>query len=261
MGRIAVLAVTMLLAGCTSTSGRWGEHATLVPGLTAIKNAAVRAAVDPVTWVPVVAAGAMTATGVDDDWSAEVGDHAPLFGGDAEQASTDLRNLTYAAYVVTALAAPSDDATRGWFSNKLRGLETGVLALSMEGLVSEALKSTTNRERPDGENERSLPSGHAGQAGAAATLAIANLDYLGLSGWARGSATAVFYGAAAASGWGRVESERHYLSDSLVGFALGHYIARFVQEAFFEAGRRDVSVTPVAVEDGFALQLAMPVGR
>ena len=260
MRRAAVLLSTILIAGCASSPTRWGEHATLFPGLKAIKNAAVRAAVDPVTWTPLIAAGALTATGVDDDWSAEVADHAPLFGGDAEAASSDLRNLTYAAYVVTALAAPSDGANGDWLGNKVRGLETGVLALSLEGLVSEGIKASANRERPDGENERSFPSGHAGQAGAAATLAVANLDYLGLSDGVRGGAAAAFYGLAAASGWGRVECERHYLSDSLFGFALGHYIARFVQEAFFEAGQRDVSVTPVAVDGGFALQFAMPVG-
>src|SRR5262245_35963691 len=96
--RHLVLLATIVVSACTSVPTKWGDHATLMPGLTAMKNAAVRAAVDPMTWTPLVAAGALVATGVDDNWSAEVADHAPLFGGDAEAASSDLRNLTYAAY-------------------------------------------------------------------------------------------------------------------------------------------------------------------
>ena len=258
--RASIVMCAVLLAACTTTrSDKWGEHTTWTPGFAAIKNAAVRAATAPGTWVPLATAGVLTVTGADDNLSEEIADHQPLFGGDAEEASSDLRNLTYAAYVVTALAAPGDGTVGGWLHAKVRGLEAGVVALSAEGLTSEALKSMTNRERPDGENERSFPSGHAGQAGAAATLAVANLDYLGLPNWARGTAAVGLYGAALGSGWGRVESERHFLTDSLFGFALGHYIARFVQEAFFEGGR-SVSVRSVPIDDGIAFQIVVPTG-
>jgi hypothetical protein len=257
-----LMGCAVALGACTTTTQpRWGERVTFTPGFSVLKTAAVRAATDPLTWAPVAAAGVLAATGADEEWSEEIVDHAPLFGADSEDASVHLRNLTYAAYVITALATPGDGTPSGWFGAKLRGLETGVAALSLEGIASEGLKSLTGRERPDGENDRSFPSGHAGQSSAAASLAVANLDYLDLPGWMHDAAAVTFYGMAAGSGWARVESERHYLTDSLFGFALGHFLARFVEEAFLESGGREVSVASVPVTDGLAFRVAVPLGE
>ena len=58
------------------------------------------------TWVPLAAAAVLGISGQDDDLSEWAADHRPLFGSDAADASNTLRDLTTAAYAITALAAP-----------------------------------------------------------------------------------------------------------------------------------------------------------
>ena len=43
----------------------------------------------------------------------------------------------------------------------------------------------------------------------------------------------------AGTAWGRVEADRHYPSDVLVGMAIGHFIAEFFDYAFLGLGNPD----------------------
>jgi hypothetical protein len=36
--------------------------------------------------------------------------------------------------------------------------------------------------------------------------------------------------------WSRVEAGKHYLSDALAGFALGHFLGAFVNDLFLSVG-------------------------
>lgn len=84
--------------------------------------------------------------------------------------------------------------------------------LTMAHLVVAPLKLGVGRRRPDGSDTRSFPSGHTANA-----FAVARYLH-------RQHGTAVsmpFYGMAAITGVGRMEGNRHYLSDVLMGAALG----------------------------------------
>jgi membrane-associated phospholipid phosphatase len=82
-----------------------------------------------------------------------------------------------------------------------------------------ALKVATQRERPDGSNAYSFPSGHTATAFAAAT--VLDRRYGGIVGWAA-------YGAAAMAGEARIADNHHYLSDVVAGAILGRVIGRYV---------------------------------
>ena len=99
---------------------------------------------------------------------------------------------------------------------------------------TQALKFTVLRERPDGSNQQSFPSGHA--AGGFAAASVLARHY----GWK--AAVPAYLGASyiAAS---RVHDNRHYLSDVIFGSAMGIAGQRTVT---LHAGRYGISFAPSA---------------
>jgi len=93
------------------------------------------------------------------------------------------------------------------------------IALTASSVAVTLVKLVTHRERPDGSNYMSFPSGHATVAFAAAT--VLQRRYGGIVGW-------ISYGAAAAAGEARIADDHHYLSDVVAGALLGHFIGRWV---------------------------------
>lgn len=87
--------------------------------------------------------------------------------------------------------------------------ELGMLAATM------ILKNTTHIQRPDGSGYNSFPSGHTAQAFAAATFL--SEEYKDQFKWM----PYVAYGVASGVGALRIANNKHYISDVLVGAALG----------------------------------------
>jgi len=84
---------------------------------------------------------------------------------------------------------------------------------------TQLLKVTVRRERPDGSNNASFPSGHASNAFALA--AVAERHY----GWKVGVPS---YAVAAVIGYSRIVRDKHYLSDVVAGATLGYIVGRTV---------------------------------
>lgn len=259
--RPVVLATALALSGCAGVTdrGSWGGAAGWPDG-EGLKKAALDSARDPETWAPLLAALVLSIGDLDEDLSDWAADEKPLFGGDAKQVSDDLRDAALLAYGVTALLAPSDRV-----GDKAKGLAVGAVTLTLEREITSGLKSLTDRERPDGSNERSFPSGHATRASVAATLAMHNLDYIAMPRWAEITSRAGLYGVAAGTAWARVEAEKHYVTDVLAGYALGHFFASFMNRAFLEAARGEreaaVAVRYQPVPGGAALRFEAALGR
>ncbi|MGH7681766.1 MAG: phosphatase PAP2 family protein, partial [Candidatus Eiseniibacteriota bacterium] len=95
------------------------------------------------------------------------------------------------------------------------------LGLAMAGstAVGWSIKVVSQRERPDGSDNYSFPSGHSAVAFSAAT--VLDRRYGGMVGWAA-------YGAAALVAESRVADDHHYLSDVVTGAIIGRLIGRFV---------------------------------
>jgi PAP2 superfamily len=86
-------------------------------------------------------------------------------------------------------------------------------------MIVEPLKFATHRERPDGSNHQSFPSGHAAITFAGATVIERHL------GW---KYSVVGYGIASYVAASRLHDNRHYLSDVVFGAAVGTISGRTV---------------------------------
>jgi len=101
---------------------------------------------------------------------------------------------------------------------------TGML---LDGICVTSLKLATQRERPDGSDRRSFPSGHTSGAWTVSTiLARRHGPIVGVPAYTLASLTAV----------ARMEDSRHYLSDVIAGATIGFVIGRIVTRHHTEAG-------------------------
>jgi len=225
----ALLLGVLLASGCTATTERgfWGSSVDWPDGRR-LRESALGAVRHPQTWVPLAGAAVIGIGGWDDDISEWAVEETPLFGNDASEVSDRLRTFNAGAWLATAFLTPSDS-----LESRARGLLVQGAAVTIEHYSVKGLKSLTGRERPNGEDDESLPSGHTSRASVGAALAAANLDYMAMPDWSRTTLQIGLYGSAAATGWARVEAEKHYPTDVLVGYAVGQFIARFMQGAFF----------------------------
>lgn len=236
LNTVALLLIAAVLAGCgTLPNGRgWGQDATLFPGWKRVREAAVNAAVRPETWIPAAGALVLQVDDMDTEISEWATDAMPVFGSadDAGRASDRLSQFGHGLYLLTALSTPSGDEGTVWANNKLKGIGVGLAAMAVSYGTTDALKGATGRTRPDGSDRRSFPSCHASTTAVATMLASQNVEHLRLPAWGK---TSLHVGLAAlpyATGWARVEANKHYPSDILVGVALGNFFGAFFTDAF-----------------------------
>ena len=191
-----------------------------------------------------------------DDWDREISqwavENTPVFGSTdrAIEASDNLKTLTTVAMAGTALAVPNGDGAWEWKPERLV-LEIG--AVQLNNLLTSGLKSATGRERPDGSDDRSFPSGHSSQAWTRTTLACRNVDQVPslANGWGVALKTS-FRVIAAGTSWARVEGGVHYPSDVIAGALLGALSAYLV----VKKGRFFDPVISLIVRTGRRLYLA-----
>lgn len=229
-----LLLVLSLLGGCTSSGGNWGASATFSPGWARIKTAASDAAKDPKTWVPLVSAALFAIDDFDQqtvDWATR---HSPLFGNveDAKDASDVLVDISAANWLLTALTVPVGGGSAG-VKNRAKGIGMSIAAFAINDSITHGIKSATDRERPDG-RDNGFPSKHTSSATIAATMAARNIEDTNLSASQRRAWQWTGYTIAGLTGWARVEGKRHYPSDVLVGFALGHFLGAFLNDALID---------------------------
>jgi membrane-associated phospholipid phosphatase len=125
-----------------------------------------------------------------------------------------------------------------------------VRAQIVSQLWVQALKFTVQRERPDGSNDLSFPSGHA--AGGFAAAAVLTRHY----GW---KAAIPAYLGATYIATARVHDNKHYLTDVAFGAAMGIAGARTV---LLHAGGYGIHVAPAVAPRGVALGVTVvPPGR
>jgi len=141
---------------------------------------------------------------------------------------------TYGAFSVQALVGVGL-YTGGWIAKKQGLAVTGADIMRAQILSQayvQAIKYATQRERPDGSNSLSFPSGHS--ASAFATAAVLQRHY----GWKVGVPAAILAGYVATA---RVHDNKHYLSDVIFGGTMGVAAARTV---ILHAGRYGMAVGP-----------------
>jgi len=257
---LVVVLAPLFLGGCgTLENGRgWGQDALWPVDLERVARAGRDALLSPATWVPLAGAGVLALGDLDDrvsDWASE---HSPLFRSQsgAADASDFLGGVLCAEALATALATPSGDTPGDWALAKLRGGAVEIGAVLATKALTDGLKDASNRERPDGSDDESFPSGHTSSAFAFATLANRNLDSLDFLEDFRTPLQIGNTVLASTVAWARVEARKHHPSDVLFGAALGHFLTAFIHDAFLnlpEDGRFDFAV--LSTGDGLGLAL------
>jgi hypothetical protein len=145
------------------------------------------------------------------------------------------RIISYAGSIYGVSAAAGSFYLIGRATHNERARETGILATEAiidSGIVVTALKEITQRARPLTGKDRSkffvggnsFPSGHSIEAWSVATV-VAH-EYHGQLG-----VQIAAYGIASAVSVSRFTGLHHYLSDILVGSAMGYGIGRYVYHA------------------------------
>jgi len=223
-----------LTAGCSTMSNgqRWGENASF-PGWEKLKSTAWKAARDPQTWVPLAGALVLSVGDLDEDLSDWAVRETPLFGSNssAADASDDMRNALGIATIASALSTPGGSSPGEWASSKFKGILVEASAVVLTEGATSSLKSATGRTRPNERNDSSFPSAHASGAFSFATLTSRNVDAMHLSPITRKVLRYSANTVAAATAWARVEAEKHYPTDVLVGAALGHFLTAVVHDS------------------------------
>jgi membrane-associated phospholipid phosphatase len=228
----------------------WGQDATLAPGWERVGQAAWNAAASPITWGPAAAAFAFQTGRADRNLQKWAAEKTPVFGSRerADRMSYDLRDAAGVIWVASGMATPGGDRAGDWTVNKVRGLgmQTGA-GIVTRGAVG-ALKSGTDRTRPNGVDQDGFPSAHATGSALYSTFASRNLETMRLPGMATAASDVSLGVLTAATAWARVEANQHFPSDVLAGIALGHFFGAFVSDAFMgldEPGKGVVLFEPL----------------
>jgi membrane-associated phospholipid phosphatase len=109
----------------------------------------------------------------------------------------------------------------------------------LNAVLTRGLKLVAQRNRPHGGSD-SMPSGHASAAFASATVIQAHY------GWKGGMSA---YAAASFMAWSRVRDDRHWLTDVIIGGAIGTIAGRTVTEGH----RARWTIVPAATTQSAAL--------
>jgi len=154
---------------------------------------------------------------------------------------------TYGAFTFQCALGIGMYAT-GWLADKGKLARVGgdIMRAQLLGQAyAQALKFTVGRERPDGSNDQSFPSGHA--ASAFATATVLQRHY----GWKAGVPATVVAGYVATA---RVHDNKHYLSDVIFGGAIGVAAQRTVM---LRGGRYGFAVSAVPLPGGGQLSVSV----
>ena len=154
---------------------------------------------------------------------------------------------TYGAFTIQFAFGIGMYAT-GWLAGKGKLARVGgdIMRAQLLGQAyAQALKFTVGRERRDGSNDQSFPSGHA--ASAFATATVLQRHY----GWKAGVPATVVAGYVATA---RVHDNKHYLSDVIFGGALGVAAQRTVM---LRGGRYGFAVSAMPLSGGGQLSVSV----
>jgi hypothetical protein len=240
-GVVAAMLTGVCGCGTLPDGGIWGEEATWRPGSARFKSAALAAATDPWVWAPLTGAALFQI----DDWDRRVSDwareHTPVFGSeaDADEWSDDLRDASVLAHWATMIATPGGSDPRRWILAKTRGALVDAAAVASTVAITRGIKTTVERERPNGLESESFPSGHTSSSAVHTRLASRNLRWIAMRAPVRRTLDVGLTALTIGTSWARIEAGVHFPSDTLFSVALGNFIASFVNDAFLGAGPTD----------------------
>lgn len=178
-------------------------------------------------WVGVGGAGALAVHPFDDTLNAHLVGHDAFWKPGRIIGSTPV--LLGTAVVIYTTGRMKDQPKLSHVGMDL------IRSLAVGEAVTQTLKYTTRRERPDGSGANSFPSGHATDTFAFATALERHL------GW-RGAVPAYIFSSYVAMS--RLHENRHFVSDVVFGSAVGIISGRTVTRHGREYYTADVQIVP-----------------
>jgi hypothetical protein len=246
--RLTVRCTTVLAVLFTLGLGSIADAQVVDPGppsIGAVVKEMPRDLVKFISWDTAVVLGAGgAAAGIGHIWDDDLADEVatnPTLNNAMEPGHT------YGSFSVQALIG-AGLYTTGWFAKKSRLATAGgdIMRAQLLGQAYvQALKFTVQRERPDGSNNVSFPSGHSSSA--FATAGVLQHHY----GWKAGVPATIVAGYVATA---RVHDNKHYLSDVIFGAAMGIAAERTVT---LHAGRYGVALNAIPVRGGGLVSAAV----
>jgi hypothetical protein len=252
------------LAGCATLPNghRWGGDVTAAPGWTRVRDATVRAATDPWVWGPLAGAAVLQVGNLDHRASHWGRTHDPVFGSEANATlwSDRLRSASVGVDLATVLFTPSGDLDGAWLLDKAKGYLVNLAAATTAIESTTLLQHLVTRERPNGANDHSFPSGHSAASSVYTRLATLNLRQIPLDRAARETLAVGLHALSFATAWARVEGGWHYPSDTLASMAIGNFCAEFFTDAFMGLDTTREHFGFSALPGGGAVTFAIALG-
>ena len=229
----AVLLTLLLVTGSGFAPADAGEG-RFWPGKERWREAFRRAARDPVTWAPAAGAAVIGLGGWDEDITEWAMRETPVFGSNSNalKRSDDLRTATHLVMLGTVFVV--DEPEQPWKNGVRRVLVQHAAAFATTTLTS-GLKAATDRERPDGADRESFPSGHSSRSFSYAASGRRNLQDSDLPRGVRTGLGIAITTLAGGTAWARVEAGKHHPVDVLAGAALGNFISVLINDAFLDS--------------------------
>lgn len=236
MKKSILILVILLLSFCNGCSyfkrkGNWGKKALWPISGSKISDAFIKNLKSPHVWAPAAGAGVIHLSGYDKKISSWASEHNPIYGSqkNASNASDKINQILYIESGASVLLTPSWNGSEGdYLARKLKGGAVTFLSMSLAEDFNNNVRKYVKRERPNGSDMRSLPSGHATSAGSSTAVLRRNMSNVGLDdNWYRvvnGLNTTL----AAGVMWARVEAKAHYTTDVLMGYSVGNFISGFI---------------------------------
>ncbi len=145
---------------------------------------------------------------------------------------------------IIQIALPISAATGSILYGDYEGLKQFAYSFSSTLATTYALKYSISRERPDGADDHSFPSGHTSASFSAASYIQMRYNwYLG----------APAYLLASFVGYSRVRADRHYQSDVYAGAAIATAFSYLFTTKF---SKKNFSITPTVSYETWGLRIA-----
>ena len=213
-------------------------------------------------WAPLAGAAALQVDNFDHRLSHWGRTHNPVFGSEANATlrSDRLRSVSVGVDLAAVLLTPSGDVRGAWLLDKAKGYLVNLAAATTAIESTTLLQHIVSRERPNGANDHSFPSGHSAASSVYTRLATLNLEEIPMNKDARTALDASLHVLSFATAWARVEGGWHYPSDTLASMTIGNFCAEFFTDSFMGLDSSRERFAFSALPGGGALTFEIALG-
>lgn len=261
--KLFFLAALLISASCSmfTKKGSWGKDALWPVKGERIANAIKKNMENPHVWLPLGFAGVTYFGNYDQkisDWAVE---YKPIYTTkDNTSFWSDRFNniLLYEMYLSILLTTSMDEdkSLTQYAISKGKGALVVNMASRGAKISRDQLAKSFKRQRPNGEDHLSFPSGHSTDAGIRNTLVSKNLDSTPMHNFLRIGIKTINTTMASGTLWARLEGQRHYPSDILSGYALGTFLSGVVYDSLMNLDASE-SVAIVPLKDQVSVRYAL----